>query len=88
MGLAYKAGSREGPALLWVILLDPGLWPWSRGALQQVKHRHGGLTDMHASRVNAPRRLGALERHMSENGGGRIELGRLKSEETLSLRLR
>lgn len=56
------------------------------GALQQVERRHGGLTDMHASRVNVPCRLRALERYMSENGGGRIELGKLKSwDKTLSL---
>lgn len=55
------------------------------GALQQVEHRHGGLTDMHASRVNVACRLRALERYSSENGGAGANLVNLSLDKTLSL---
>lgn len=51
--LRYSAG--PGPSAL-----EPG-------ALEQVKQRHGGLTDIHVGRVNVPFRHRALERYVSEN---------------------
>lgn len=60
--LRYSAG--PGPSAL-----EPG-------ALKQVEQRHGGLTDIHGSRVNVPFRHRALERYISENWEGGIELGK------------
>lgn len=60
-----ESGRLYSEVFRWTQALGPG----ARGALQQVERRHGGLTDMHASRVNVPRRLGVLERYVSENRG-------------------
>lgn len=71
MGLAHQAcATKEGASFPLSYSAGPGPMALEPGALQQVEHRHGGLTDMHASRVNVPCRLRALERYVSENGRG------------------
>ncbi len=46
----------------------PGPSAPESGAPEQVEQRHGGLTDIHVSRVNVPfRHSRVLERYASEN---------------------